>query len=555
MIVRPHSLVFLLILLGSAACRLSSTAMPESSDFANATLTPIPPAFKPTPTSAESPTPPPTPINFENGLPKSLRDQTRLPGNVTIVNNQQSSAFQLGIVPLEDAVSFWVYALVAPFPTIEDEVSLDELQLFWQGKSAGLFDNKPLLMDQNTKQVFSTLWGKPAESSVREIEGNLLENAWQDRPAWAILPFEQVEPRWKVLRINGMSPLDQRFNPVQYPLTISVGWKNNRIPDGVEVPPGNYDASKVTTLIMTGTTALVRAIAAKMEKLGMDYPARDIGMWLREADLTHISNEVAFEKNCPPADPYQKSLMFCSRPEYIKLLQIVGTDIVELTGNHLMDWRRDALLETIELYEQNQMKHYGAGEDLEAARSPLLIEHHGNRLAFLGCNLAGPSNIWATQSQPGVAPCDFEVMKSQIRQLRVDGFLPIVTIQYFEYYVYAPTPKQERDFEELAAAGAVIVSGSQGHYPQTMSFVGNHFVHYALGNLFFDQMYMQNPGKQDVPIAGTRREFIDRHVFYNGKYIGTELLTALLEDYSRPRPMTSEERTFLLEGIFAAAGW
>ncbi len=237
MIVRPHSLTLLILLLGSAACRLSSTVMPENNDFANATLTPIHPAFKPTPTPAEVSTSFPTPINFENGLPKNLRDQTRLPGNIVIVNDQQASVFQLGIVPPENAVSFWVYALVAPFPTIEDEVSLDELQLFWQGKSAGLFNDKPLLMDQNTKQVFSRLWGKPVESSVREIEENLLENAWQDRPAWAILPFEQVEPRWKVLRIDGMSPLDQGFNPVQYPLTISVGWKNNRIPDGVEVPP------------------------------------------------------------------------------------------------------------------------------------------------------------------------------------------------------------------------------------------------------------------------------------------------------------------------------
>ncbi|MEJ5201800.1 MAG: CapA family protein, partial [Anaerolineales bacterium] len=198
---------------------------------------------------------------------------------------------------------------------------------------------------------------------------------------------------------------------------------------------------------------------------------------------------------------------------------------------------------------------YGAGENLNAARSPLLIEHNGNRLAFLGCNLAGPPNIWATDEEFGVAPCQFETMKSQIQQLLSEGYLPIVTLQYFEYYVYKPTPAQQRDFEELAKAGAVIVSGSQGHYPQAMTFVGSHFVHYALGNLFFDQMYMENPGALDMPVAGTRREFIDRHIFYDGKHIGTELLTALLEDFACPRPMTTEERKFLLEGIFAASGW
>ena len=80
-----------------------------------------------------------------------------------------------------------------------------------------------------------------------------------------------------------------------------------------------------------------------------------------------------------------------------------------------------------------------------------------------------------------------------------------------------------------------------------MEFYQNTFIHYGLGNLFFDQM--------DNPVVGTRREFIDRHVFYNGKYLGTELLTALLEDYAKPRPMTAEERQSFLEDIFSAAGW
>jgi|YNPNPStandDraft_1061719.scaffolds.fasta_scaffold00977_2 poly-gamma-glutamate capsule biosynthesis protein CapA/YwtB (metallophosphatase superfamily) len=542
-----------IILLGSVACQLST--MPSGDMSFGETLTPIQPAFRTITNSAETPTPPKTLIRIENDIPAGLSNQIHFTSNVLMTDDQRAEAFGLGIVPSEKAISFWVYALVAPFPTVEDGISLNALRLFWQGEGSGLFEEKPLLVNHNTLQVFSSLWGKPAKTSVQEIEENLLEYAWQERPSWAIIPFEQVNPRWKVLRIDDMSPFDRNFSPIQYPLTIPIGWKNEQSPEGINVPSGNYDSSKMTTLIMTGTTALVRATGAKMEKWGMDYPARDIDKWLREADLTHISNEVSFEKNCPPADPYQKSLIFCSRPEYIELLEIVGTDIVELTGNHLMDWRRKALLDTLELYDQHGMKYYGAGENLDAARRPLLIEHNGNRLAFLGCNLAGPPNIWATDEEFGIAPCQFEVMKSQIQQLCSEEYLPIVTLQHFEYYVYQPTPAQQRDFGELAEAGAVIVSGSQGHYPQAMTFVDNHFIHYALGNLFFDQMYMANPSTQDIPVAGTRREFIDRHIFYDGKYIGTELLTALLEDFARPRPMTAEERRFLLEGVFKASDW
>jgi hypothetical protein len=59
----------------------------------------------------------------------------------------------------------------------------------------------------------------------------------------------------------------------------------------------------------------------------------------------------------------------------------------------------------------------------------------------------------------------------------------------------------------------------------------------------------------DIPTKGTRREFMDRYVFYDGKLISVELLTNMLEDYSRPRPMTQEERRSFLAEYFKESGW
>jgi len=82
-----------------------------------------------------------------------------------------------------------------------------------------------------------------------------------------------------------------------------------------------------------------------------------------------------------------------------------------------------------------------------------------------------------------------------------------------------------------------------------MEFYGDSFIHYGLGNLFFDQM-------GDIPYyPGIRREFIDRYTIYNGELISVELLTAMLEDYSRPRPMTPAERASFLNEYFHHSGW
>jgi len=40
----------------------------------------------------------------------------------------------------------------------------------------------------------------------------------------------------------------------------------------------------------------------------------------------------------------------------------------------------------------------------------------------------------------------------------------------------------------LADAGASVVSGSQGHSVQGFGLRGNSFIHYGVGNLYFDQM-------------------------------------------------------------------
>jgi poly-gamma-glutamate synthesis protein (capsule biosynthesis protein) len=108
--------------------------------------------------------------------------------------------------------------------------------------------------------------------------------------------------------------------------------------------------------------------------------------------------------------------------------------------------------------------------------------------------------------------------------LKAQGYLVIFTFQWFEDYYAAPNPKQVLDFQLVADAGATIVSGSQAHFPKTMEFYNDTFIHYGLGNLFFDQM-----GNLAWMPEGIRREFIDRYVIYNGKLISVELTTTCLK--------------------------
>ena len=170
--------------------------------------------------------------------------------------------------------------------------------------------------------TFTALWGAPAAGSVQVVPADqLLDTAWNQMPSWAIIPFEKIEPKWKVLTIDGQSPIQKHFDPVIYPLTVTYRLtcaEPCEVPAELDFSYQNRDPNKLATVIMTGVTAMVRATAKTMDVKGITYPGEEIRDLLREADVTHINNEVPFFTGCPSPDPNQEKQIFCSSPRYME---------------------------------------------------------------------------------------------------------------------------------------------------------------------------------------------------------------------------------------------
>jgi len=509
------------------------------------------------PTDGPAATPHPGGLQVGDAVPASLREQAQgwnVPSNSFITLDVSTSDTPATATQIQ-----WVYALVVPFPTVTDGVNFDELKNAWSHADIpDAFNGQPLLMDESTLAALTSVWGEPAANAVRTVSADqLLDTAWSGLPSWAIIPFESLEPRWKVLTIDGQSPIRKKFDLSTYPLVVNFAFQSSSdlqpsaftpalAPGASVLHPSNYDASKLTTVIMTGVTALVRATAWTMERKGVKYPGEAIRDTLREADIAHISNEIPFVSGCPDPQPDQTGLVFCSDPKYIDLLLDVGADVIELTGNHFADHGAKGMVETIDIYNKNNLPYFGGGLDRKDSLQPALFELNGNRIAFIGCNRPDTGAFpTATDERPGAAPCEFDILHKTVSDLKSHGFVVISTFQWVESYDPIPHDPQVEDFQGMVDAGADIVSGSQAHYSQTMEFYKNSFIHFGLGNLFFDQME-----PYDI-----QREFLDRYVIYDGKFISMELITAMLEDYSRPRLMTGQERFNFLTEYFDLSGW
>ena len=495
-------------------------------------------------------------LNLPPGLPHHFIEQLDLADFTPSVDPARADA-QLQINLKSDPVTgsaarLWVYGLTAPFYTLTDAISMQDLTELWQGRKDPAFAFEKILVSPETYAAMQVILGQPGTTTVEPLPLEEINHlSLGNDPFLYVLPYEDLEPTWKVLSVDGQSPIDDNFDPQTYPLSVQFSFDSQDPDLNLNLPPENYDPSLRTTLIMTGVSALTRATAYQMQIRGNHFPGEDLHAWFTAANLLHISHEAPFASNCPPPDPNQEDLIFCSDPARIELLEFIEADIIELSGNHLLDYGVPAMKLTLEMYEGRGWSTYAGGWDLNDSREPARITHNGNQLAFLGCNSAGPYGAWASDSQPGSAPCgDYDWLVKKIQQLKSEGYLPIVTLQYLEDYTAYPSAQMELDFQRLAEAGAVVVNGSQAHTPKLMTFHQGSFLHYGLGNLFFDQMEVYYNG---VYLPGTRDEFLDRLIFDKGRLISVELLTAKLEDYAKPRPMTDTERATLLSRIFDLA--
>jgi poly-gamma-glutamate synthesis protein (capsule biosynthesis protein) len=490
-------------------------------------------------------------IWFDPALPSDLLEGEIRTFYDQYGSSEESATFKLTFNP-EQELSRWVFALVAPFTTVQDSVSHEEFQNFWQNGSD--LSVTELVMEQSTLEMLTAIYGTPHGQISALTPGEMLGYRITRTNAWAVVPFQQIQPTWKVIAIDGVSPLRKDFDPSGYPLSFGFGLSvaaetqaDKATVDAMAsklqaiLPETNRDEEKLTTVILTGVTALTRATAKEMELYGVLSPAESVGEVMREADITHVSNEVPFASNCPAPQWVQSDLRFCSDVRYIDLMREIGTDVVELTGDHFADWGPEPMYLTLEMYRDEGWSYYGGGWDLNEARQPLKIEHNGNKIAFLGCNAKAPGYATASETVPGALHCDMEDMAAKVKALDEEGYLVIVTFQHQEIYRWHPTEQMIADSRRMVEAGADVVSGSQAHVPHIYEFYQDGFIHYGLGNLFFDQLgWFDNSNKA----------FLDRHVFYDGKYIGVELLTAQFFNWSTPTLMTPEARGELLNELF-----
>src|ERR671918_1854573 len=128
-------------------------------------------------------------------------------------------------------------------------------------------------------------------------------------------------------------------------------------------------------LALAGDTMLGRGVAERLASDPADsLVAPEVADTAREADLFVLNLECCIsDRGTPWPDP-RKPFFFRAPPNAVEALVHLGVDCVTLANNHALDFGIEALLDTFAHLREAGIRWAGAGENVEQARAPVVLE-------------------------------------------------------------------------------------------------------------------------------------------------------------------------------------
>jgi poly-gamma-glutamate synthesis protein (capsule biosynthesis protein) len=312
-------------------------------------------------------------------------------------------------------------------------------------------------------------------------------------------------------------------------------------------PPAASGAS--ITISAVGDISLAREVNDRMAAGGAGYPYALIKELL-VGDIVIGNLEGALTDR---GEPWPKGYNFRTPPMFAPGLGAAGFDLVSLANNHTMDYDEIGLLDTLSALDAAGVRHVGAGTDEVTARTPVILEASGLRVAFLGYvatpDEGGGFSIrqWdAGPGKPGLVYGSDAAITADVAAARTMADFVVVLVHAGSEYVNAPDATQRRIVATALAAGADAYIGAHAHVVQPIEQRGSQLVAWGLGNFIFD---LDNVDLANIPEP--RVSLILNFTLTKGAGVTSFEAVPVTQDAAedRPRPATPAEAAVLFDLI------
>lgn len=232
---------------------------------------------------------------------------------------------------------------------------------------------------------------------------------------------------------------------------------------------------------------LARLLASPRGALG------PIAGTLRGADVAMLNLESAItergRRDPKELEDADNRYHFRTSPRALDVLADAGVDVVSVANNHVGDFGRVGLLDTLAAARDAEVEVIGVGRDAAEAFTPYRVTEDGIDLAFLAADSVfreGGSAVWAAgPGTAGLAAAREARPGALLEAVRAAAEVDDVVVVYLHWgreHQACPTQKQRLLGRQLAEAGADVVVGSHSHVLGGAGWSGETYVGYGLAN-------------------------------------------------------------------------
>ena len=197
------------------------------------------------------------------------------------------------------------------------------------------------------------------------------------------------------------------------------------------------------------------------------------------------------------ATPWPKGINYRMHPDNAACLAAAGIGACALANNHVLDWGRAGLAETLATLRRVHIAPAGAGTDLAAAQAPAVLPLPGGARLLVFAAATGDSGVppeWAaTPERAGVhrladlSARSVAALAALVRRHRRPGDRVLCSLHWGGNWGYA-IAREQRDFAHalIEDAGVDLVHGHSSHHPKAIEVHRGRLVLYGCGDFLDD---------------------------------------------------------------------
>jgi poly-gamma-glutamate synthesis protein (capsule biosynthesis protein) len=211
-----------------------------------------------------------------------------------------------------------------------------------------------------------------------------------------------------------------------------------------------------------------------------------------DARIANLETSITTSEDCQA-----KGINYRMHPGNVAALKAARLDVAVLANNHVLDWGREGLVETLETLEGEGIRTAGAGRNLQAAEAPAILELSARRrvvvVAFGSTDSGIPASWAAAPDRPGanvlsdLGERSLAAVARLVRNVKRPGDVVIASLHWGPNWGYR-IPNSHRRFAHglIDHAGVDLVHGHSSHHPLALEVYHDHLIIYGCGDFIDD---------------------------------------------------------------------